>query len=82
MSEKRTYDWKPSRGLDINIEKLLLQRASGRGPPRTIGGRKGESYDNALAETINGLHKTELIHCRAPCESRIVVELATLELVD
>ena len=28
-------------------------------------GSKGDSYDNALAETINGLYKTELIHRRA-----------------
>ena len=30
-------------------------------------GSKGDSYDNALAETINGLYKAELIHRRAPC---------------
>lgn len=29
-------------------------------------GSKGDSYDNALAETINGLHKAELIHRRGP----------------
>ena len=29
-------------------------------------GSKGDSYDNALAETINGMYKTELIHRRAP----------------
>ena len=29
-------------------------------------GSKGDSYDNALAETISGLYKTELIHRRAP----------------
>lgn len=29
-------------------------------------GFKGDSYDNALAETINGLYKAELIHRRAP----------------
>ena len=29
-------------------------------------GSKGDSYDNALAETINGLYKAELIHRRAP----------------
>lgn len=42
---------------------------------------KGDSYDNALAETINGLYKTELIHKRAPWKSREAVELATLEWV-
>lgn len=44
-------------------------------------GSKGDSYDNALAETINGLYKTELIHRRAPWKSKAAVELATLEWV-
>lgn len=42
-------------------------------------GSRGDSYDNALAETINGLYKAELIHCRAPWKSRESVELATLQ---
>ena len=45
-------------------------------------GSKGDSYDNALAETINGLYKAELIHRRAPWKTRESVELATLEWVD
>jgi len=44
-------------------------------------GSKGDSYDNALAKTINGLYKAELIHRRAPWKSREAVELATLEWV-
>lgn len=44
-------------------------------------GSRGDSYDNALAETINGLYKAELIHRRAPWTSRESVELATLEWV-
>jgi len=44
-------------------------------------GSKGDSYDNALAETINGLYKTELIHRRSPWKTRESVELATLEWV-
>ncbi|WP_432378249.1 IS3 family transposase [Duganella sp. P38] len=44
-------------------------------------GSKGDSYDNALAETINGLYKAELIHRRAPWKTRAAVELATLEWV-
>jgi putative transposase len=44
-------------------------------------GSKGDSYDNALAETINGLYKTELIHRRAPWKTKAAVELATLEWV-
>jgi putative transposase len=44
-------------------------------------GSKGDSYDNALAETINGLYKAELIHRRAPWKTREAVELATLEWI-
>jgi len=44
-------------------------------------GSRGDSYDNALAETINGLYKAELIHRRAPWKSKAAVELATLEWV-
>ena len=44
-------------------------------------GSRGDSYDNALAETINGLYKAELIHRRAPWKSTESVELATLEWV-
>ena len=44
-------------------------------------GSRGDSYDNALAETINGLYKAELIHRRAPWKTREAVELATLEWV-
>jgi putative transposase len=45
-------------------------------------GSVGDSYDNALAETINGLYKTELIHRRGPWRSFESVEFATLEWVD
>jgi len=44
-------------------------------------GSKGGSYDNALAETINGLYKTDLIRKRAPWKTRESLELATLEWV-
>lgn len=43
-------------------------------------GSKGDSYDNALAETINGLYKAEVIHRRS-WPSRESVELATLQWV-
>ena len=42
-------------------------------------GSQGDSDDNALAETLNGLYKAELIHRRAHWKSREAVELATLE---
>ena len=44
-------------------------------------GSRGDSYDNALAETINGLYKAELIYRRAPWKTKAAVELATLEWV-
>ena len=42
---------------------------------------KGDSYDNALAETINGLYKAELVHRRPPWKTREAVKLPTLEWV-
>ena len=44
-------------------------------------GSVGDSYDNALAETINGLYKTELIYPHRPWTSVAEVELATLRWV-
>ncbi len=45
-------------------------------------GSVGDSYDNALAETINGLYKTEVIRHRGPWRNIDDVEFATLEWVD
>jgi putative transposase len=45
-------------------------------------GSKGDSYDNALAETVNGLFKTELIGPRGPWRSVEQVEIAMLEWID
>ncbi len=45
-------------------------------------GTTGDSYDNALAETLIGLYKTEVIHYRGPWKGREAVEYATLEWVD
>ena len=45
-------------------------------------GSVGDSYDNALAETLNGLYKAEVIHRRGPWRSFEAVEFATLEWVD
>ena len=45
-------------------------------------GSVGDSYDNALAETINGLYKAEVIHRRGPWKNFEAVEFATLEWVD
>ncbi len=45
-------------------------------------GSVGDSYDNALAETINGLYKAEVVHRRSPWRNLEAVEFATLEWVD
>ena len=45
-------------------------------------GSVGDSYDNALAETVNGLYKTELIRRCGPWRTLEAVELATLQWVD
>ena len=45
-------------------------------------GSVGDSYDNALAESVIGLYKTELIRTKGPWRDRDQVEYATLEYVD
>jgi len=45
-------------------------------------GSVGDSYDNALAGTINGLYKAEVIRRRGRCRNLGAVEMATLESVD
>ncbi|SDF58914.1 Integrase core domain-containing protein [Limimonas halophila] len=45
-------------------------------------GSVGDSYDNALAETVIGLYKTEVIRRRGPWRSLEALELMTLEWVD
>jgi transposase InsO family protein len=45
-------------------------------------GSIGAGGENALAETINGFYKTEVIHCPGPWRSFEAVEFATLEWVD
>lgn len=48
----------------------------------TSVGSRGDSYDNALAESVIGLYKTEVIHSRGPWRHVEAVEFATLEWVD
>src|SRR5690606_5043261 len=57
------------------------ERLAEAGIERSVGS-VGDSYDNALAETINGLYKTEVIHRRGPWRNADQVEYATLEWVD
>ena len=44
-------------------------------------GSVGDAYDNALAETVNGLFKAEVIHRLGPWKNRDAVEAATLDWV-
>lgn len=45
-------------------------------------GSVGDSYDNAMAEALNGTYKAELIHPRGPWRTRRQVEFATIEWID
>ena len=56
------------------------ERLNEAGINPSVGGT-GSAYDNALAETINGLYKTEVIYNRGPWKTKASVELATLEWV-
>ncbi len=57
------------------------ERLAENGIQASVGSR-GDSYDNALAESIIGLYKTEVIRRRGPWRSIDAVEFATLEWVD
>jgi putative transposase len=57
------------------------ERLAETGAVTSVGSR-GDSYDNALAETIIGLYKTELVRRRGPWRGIDEVEYATLEWVD
>lgn len=87
--EQALYDRQPERDSSLvhhsdrgsqYVSIRYSERLAEAGIEPSVGS-KGDSYDNALAETINGLYKTELIHRRAPWKTREAVELATLEWV-
>jgi len=69
-------------GLGLHLcGNLDTERLAEAGVEPSVGS-VGDSYDNALAETINGLYKAEVIHRRGPWRSFQAVEFATLEWVD
>lgn len=87
--EQALYDRKPTEGdglvhhSDRGSQYLSIrysERLAEAGIEPSVGS-KGDSYDNALAETINGLYKAEVIHQRGPWKTKQAVELATLEWV-
>src|ERR1700752_4102575 len=68
------------RGVQyVSIKYTERLAEAGTGPSV---GSIGDTYDNALAETINGLYKAEVIYRRGPWRSFETVEFATLEWVD
>ena len=71
----------PSDGGSQYLALRYTERLVGAGIEPSVGS-VGDSYDNALAETINGLFKAEVIHRRGPWRSFEAVEYATLEWVD
>jgi putative transposase len=86
--EQALWARQPGGGLvhhsDRGVQYLSIrytERLAEAGVEASVGS-KGDSYDNALAEAVNALFKTELIYRRGPWRSREAVELATLEWVD
>ena len=88
--EQAVHDRRPARGMglvhhsDRGSQYLSIrysERLAEAGIEPSVGS-VGDSYDNVLAETINGLYKAELIHRRGPWRSFEAVEFATLTWVD
>jgi putative transposase len=88
--EQALHDRRPVSGAglvhhsDRGVQYVSIkytERLAAAGLEPSVGS-VGDSYDNALAETINGLYKAEVIHRRGPWRSMETVEYATLEWVD
>lgn len=69
---------------DRGVQYLSIRYTERLAEAEAVGsvGSKGDSYDNALAETVNGLYKAELINRQGPWRTVEQVELATAEWVD
>lgn len=88
--EQAVHERRPTKGMglihhsDRDSQYLSIrytERLAEAGIEPSVGS-VGDSYDNALAETINGLFNAEFIHRRGPWRSFEAVEYATLEWVD
>jgi putative transposase len=86
--EQALHDRRPAHGSgllhhsDRGVQYVSIrysERLAEAGIEPSVGS-VGDSYDNALAETINGLYKAEVIHRRGPWRSFEAVEFATLDL--
>ncbi len=87
--EQALYDRQPERDSSLihrsdrgsqYVSIRYSERLAEAGVEPSVGS-KGDSYDKALAETIDGLYKAEVIHRRGPWKTKQAVELATLEWV-
>ena len=63
------------------LSMRYTDRLTGAGIAPSVGSR-GDSYDNALAESVIGLFKTEVVQRKGPWRHRDAVEFATLTWVD
>lgn len=88
--EQALHDRRPAHGgglvhhSDKGVQYVSIryfERLAEAGIELSVGS-VGDSYDNALAETINGLYKAEVIHRRGPWRAFEAVEFATPEWVD
>lgn len=87
--EQALHERRPFRGNIIHhsdrgsqyVSIRYTERLAEAGIEPSVGS-VGDSYDNALAETVIGLFKTEVIHRRGPWRSLEAVEFATLEWAD
>jgi len=88
--EQAVHERRPAKGMGLvqhsargsqYLSIKYTDRLAEAGIEPSVGS-VGDSYDNALAETINGLFKAEVIHRRGPWRSFEAVEFATLEWVD
>ena len=91
--EQAVHDRRPVKGMGLvhhsdrgsrsqaHLSIKYTERLAEAGIEPSVGS-VGDSYDNALAETINGQFKAEVIHRRGPWRSFEAVEYATLEWVD
>ncbi len=84
MASTRPLDGSCVHHSDRGVQYVSIrytERLAEAGIERSVGS-VGDAYDNALAETINGLYKTEVIRRCGPWRNIDQVEYATLEWVD
>ena len=88
--EQALYDRRPFQGKGLvhhsdrgsqYVSIRYTERLAAAGIEPSVGS-VGDSYDNALAETVIGLFKTEVIRRSGPWRNLEAVEFATLEWVD